>query len=141
MFCSPMAFSIPAEVSHSRGGGLPGMGSRERPFDDETTELVEGDDVFEFNAVTESAGRGHDRVLQRDAGKAGAHVQRHRRAPRRSGGAEAAGVGVPGALEFMISSAPIFSWRARRTAVAGAPQPPYDFRGQQSGVSAVGPGP
>ena len=32
MFCRPMAFSIPAAVSNRRGGGLPGIGSRERPL-------------------------------------------------------------------------------------------------------------
>src|SRR5438045_2564717 len=32
MFCRPMEFSMPAAVSKTRGGGLPGMGSRERPL-------------------------------------------------------------------------------------------------------------
>jgi len=32
MFCSPMEFSIPAEVSNSRGGGLPTIGSRDSPL-------------------------------------------------------------------------------------------------------------
>src|ERR1019366_6509812 len=31
-FCSPMALSMPAAVSNSRGGGLPAIGSRESPF-------------------------------------------------------------------------------------------------------------
>ena len=59
-------------------------GLARKALDDETTELVEGNHVLKFNAVTESAGCSHDGVLQRYAGKAGAHVQRHRRAARRT---------------------------------------------------------
>ena len=32
IFCSPIAFSMPAAVSNIRGGGLPAIGSRESPF-------------------------------------------------------------------------------------------------------------
>ncbi len=31
-FCKPMALSMPAGVSATRGGGLPGHGSRETPL-------------------------------------------------------------------------------------------------------------
>ena len=57
---------MPACASHRRGGGLPSIGSRERPF---TTNppSAQVHQAFELQAVGERAGGGQHRIAQVDA--------------------------------------------------------------------------
>ena len=70
-------------IEHA-GGGLDdarGCMSRHRlegnTLGDKRTDALEGDDLFKFDAVAESAARGDDRVGQFDAGELHSHVGFH----------------------------------------------------------------
>ena len=74
MFCRPIAFSMPAAVSHRRGGGLPIIGSFDRPFTTNPPSLLEVDDVLELDAVAEGSAGGDDGILECDAGNVDAEI-------------------------------------------------------------------
>src|SRR5660398_177745 len=76
MFCSPIAFSIPAGVSTIRPGALPGVGRRDSPL----TITAPRRDVVErgeFQTVSEGAGGAHHRVLEKHAPHACGEVGGH----------------------------------------------------------------
>ena len=62
MFCRPTELIMPAWASHSRGAGLPSMGSRDRPFTTIPPSLFRSTMLLELDAIAEGSGRRDHRI-------------------------------------------------------------------------------
>ena len=67
MFCSPMEFSIPADVSATRGCGVAGTRLHRHALRNDGAERVHIEVRRELQAPAETAGSGHNRVSQQEA--------------------------------------------------------------------------
>ena len=67
---------MPPRVSHTRGGGLPRIGSRRQALGDDAAEPIEPDQMRELEPVAEGAAGGEDRVLELERAELHAQIGR-----------------------------------------------------------------